>query len=49
MKKQTKQQKINQMLKASYSIEKQIADLKKDLRKVKKNLKSLVLAEKTHG
>ncbi len=49
MKKQTKQQRINELLKTSYQVRGQIAELRSFLRKIDKTLEVLVVKEKKRG
>lgn len=49
MKKPTKQQRINELLKTSYEVRQEIADLRRFLRKIDKTLQALVVKEKKRG
>ncbi|MBP7710770.1 MAG: hypothetical protein KA100_06865 [Rickettsiales bacterium] len=49
MKKQTKQQRINELLKTSYQVREQIADLRRFLRKIDRTIEALVVKEKKRG
>lgn len=49
MKKQTKQQRINELLKSSYEVRQEIADLRRFLRKIDRTVEALVVKEKKRG
>lgn len=49
MKKQTKSQRINDLLKTSYEVRQEIADLRRFLRKIDRTLEALVVKEKKRG
>jgi len=49
MKKETKQQRINGLLKTSYELRQEIADLRRFLRKIDKTIEALVVKEKNRG
>ena len=49
MKKQTKQQRINELLKSSYEVRQEIADLRRFLRKIDRTIEALVVKEKKRG
>ncbi len=49
MKKLTKQQRINELLKSSYEVRQEIADLRRFLRKIDRTLEALVVKEKKRG
>jgi len=49
MKKQTKQQRINELLETFYQVKEQIADLRRFSRKIDRTLQALVVKEKKRG